>query len=432
MAGLLDLFGGDEPQTQGLLAAAAGILNASGPSLMPRSLGQVLGAGLNGYNEAQQQALARQAAQQNLKLNNFKLQDAESDFKNQELTRQRAQDLLKASADYWQGGGAQAQPMPAPQTAAQMMGGLMSGQAQPLQEQTSQAPQGGRNGTAYQQRMAYAQYLRSKGFAAEAQAEEDSALKLQPKVKEWSKVTVGNKVLYAPYFEDGTSGAPVPLEVAEKLEKVNTGGSTALVNPYTGSTVRSMVNTVDPNTVYSGNITMRGQNMTDARTREQNAVANRANEIKLQERTDNANLAKSGQIASFDTMLGTLERLKTHPGLTRSVGLYSKVPTIPGSDSANFQAELETFKSQAFIPMVSQLKGMGALSDAEGKKLTAAVGALDPRMSEEAFKSSIDRVVSDMDAARARVARTAKGAESAPNQPAQKVRKYNPATGKIE
>ena len=76
---------------------------------------------------------------------------------------------------------------------------------------------------------------------------------------------------------------------------------------------------------------------------------------------------------------------------------------MPGSDSANFQAELNTFQSQAFLPMVAQLKGMGALSDAEGKKLTAAVGALDPKMGEKAFRDSIGRITKDMDAARERM-----------------------------
>lgn len=60
--GLLDMFGGD-PQTQGLLAAAAGMLNASGPSLMPRSTGQVFAAGLGGYQAGKQQALDQQKEQ---------------------------------------------------------------------------------------------------------------------------------------------------------------------------------------------------------------------------------------------------------------------------------------------------------------------------------------------------------------------------------
>jgi L-lysine 2,3-aminomutase len=43
------------------------------------------------------------------------------------------------------------------------------------------------------------------------------------------------------------------------------------------------------------------------------------------------------------------------------------------------------------------------LSDAEGKKLTAAVGALDPKMGETAFRASVSRIIADMDAARQRL-----------------------------
>lgn len=146
-------------------------------------------------------------------------------------------------------------------------------------------------------------------------------------------------------------------------------------------------------------VTIRGQNMTDARMRD-------ANDIKREDKKATAEQAKAGQVASFDTMLGTLDRLAVHPGLSRSVGVVGAFPTSPGSDSANFQAELNTFQSQAFLPMVAQLKGMGALSDAEGKKLTAAVGALDPKMGEKAFRDSVSRITRDMEAARARVAGT--------------------------
>jgi hypothetical protein len=147
----------------------------------------------------------------------------------------------------------------------------------------------------------------------------------------------------------------------------------------------------------------RTADMTDARAREFNATKVEDNRIKREAKDDTANLTKASQIASFDTMLGTLDRLGKHPGLSRSVGLVGALPTVPGSDSANFQAELNTFQSQAFLPMVAQLKGMGALSDAEGKKLTAAVGALDPKMGEKAFRDSVKRITDDMDAARKRM-----------------------------
>lgn len=160
------------------------------------------------------------------------------------------------------------------------------------------------------------------------------------------------------------------------------------------------------NAAASRDVTIRGQNMNDTRARDLNATKAEEVRIKREQKNETADLTKASQIASFDTMLGTLDRLGQHPGLKRSVGLVGALPTIPGSDSANFQAELNTFQSQAFLPMVAQLKGMGALSDAEGKKLTAAVGALDPKMGEKAFRESVARITSDMQAARQRMVGT--------------------------
>ena len=150
--------------------------------------------------------------------------------------------------------------------------------------------------------------------------------------------------------------------------------------------------------------------MTDRRARDFNNIKVEENNLKREAKDETTSLTKSSQLASFDTMLGTLDRLGQHPGLARSVGAVGMFPTMPGSDSANFQAELNSFQSQAFIPMVAQLKGMGALSDAEGKKLTAAVGALDPKMGEQAFRDSVGRITSDMQAARARMAGGGKSA----------------------
>lgn len=77
------------------------------------------------------------------------------------------------------------------------------------------------------------------------------------------------------------------------------------------------------------------------------------------------------------------------------------LPAIPGSARKDFDANLATLKAQNFIPMVSQLKGMGALSDAEGKKLTEAIGALDPGMSEAEFGASLNKIKARLLLARA-------------------------------
>ena len=97
---------------------------------------------------------------------------------------------------------------------------------------------------------------------------------------------------------------------------------------------------------------------------------------------------------SIDTQntLDSIGELLVHPGRKAGTGASSFLGNVPGTDARGFQAKLETFKAQTFIPMVSALKGMGALSDAEGKKLSAAVGALDPSMKETEFEKELKRV----------------------------------------
>lgn len=92
-------------------------------------------------------------------------------------------------------------------------------------------------------------------------------------------------------------------------------------------------------------------------------------------------------------VLDQTEKLLNHPGRKSGTGASSWMSSIPGTDAKGFAAQLETFKAQTFIPMVSALKGMGALSDAEGKKLSASVGALDQQMPEDEFESSLKDVM---------------------------------------
>lgn len=147
---------------------------------------------------------------------------------------------------------------------------------------------------------------------------------------------------------------------------------------------------------------------------------------------------------AFDRAIASAERLKRHPGLSAMVGSgfdpaswgsFSPLPftdretPFAGTKAADFKGELDAMKAQVFLPMVQSMKGMGALSNAEGEKLTAAIGALDTHMSEAAFKASLDRVVSDLKTYRDR----GRGASAHAGKPAAPKRlRYNPATGELE
>jgi hypothetical protein len=110
---------------------------------------------------------------------------------------------------------------------------------------------------------------------------------------------------------------------------------------------------------------------------------------------------------AFDRAISTADRLLTAPGLPAAVGSGFDPAAIGsfnpltgkafgGTQAADFAADLEAMKAQVFLPMVQSMKGLGQLSNAEGQKLTDAIGALDPNMSEAGFKASLERIKSDL------------------------------------
>jgi len=282
MAGFFDMFGSD-PKSQGMLAAAAQILQSSGPSFKPTGLGQILGGGLEAYQQTEQRAREQGQIGQ---MRGLQIKNAESDLAAQELARQRAQEAQTLANSYRATRGVQQQPQQAAQapqdrSGAAMFQGLLNGQAPAVSAPGEQmqpsgaapvAPSATNRNEVVQERLQYAQYMRDNGRPDLADIAEESALKLQPKVKGWEKVLSNGKAMFAPFFEDGTSGAPVPLEVAEKLDSVNRGGSTEMLNPYTGATVRSMANSVSPDAALSAQTQRENSLRQDARAREANNV----------------------------------------------------------------------------------------------------------------------------------------------------------------
>jgi len=143
----------------------------------------------------------------------------------------------------------------------------------------------------------------------------------------------------------------------------------------------------------------------------QNAITNSIREQTLQLRQEAANEKKlaverqqQGVVASFDSALDTLNTIANHPGKKAAVGFGgAQLSMIPGTDAAGFAAQLETFKAQTFLPQVQALRGMGALSDTEGKKLEAAVGALSQSMKQSEFDAQVVKIRSYLQAARDRI-----------------------------
>ncbi|EOU1295291.1 phage DNA ejection protein [Cronobacter sakazakii] len=111
-----------------------------------------------------------------------------------------------------------------------------------------------------------------------------------------------------------------------------------------------------------------------------------ANNQQLQQKQQALNDGYKDGINTLTTSMFTLNDIVSSPALKSITGLRGAIPNIPGSQAADTQARLDTFKSQAYLTAVQAMKGMGALSDAEGKKLDQAVGSLQNSQSEESFR----------------------------------------------
>ena len=160
--------------------------------------------------------------------------------------------------------------------------------------------------------------------------------------------------------------------------------------------------------------------------------------MKLQEKQDLKDASKKQLELSAQQVLDQAGTLYNHPGKQLGTGGTSWTSVIPGTDAAGFGANLDTFKAQTFVPMVSALKGMGALSDAEGKKLTDSVGALNPKMKTAEFNDSIRKITkylydkASASGLKVTMPEFTDTQGSATTSPSGSVKKYNPATGKIE
>lgn len=135
------------------------------------------------------------------------------------------------------------------------------------------------------------------------------------------------------------------------------------------------------------------------------AQRNNRGEIKI---VGKGNEAKSAQAeASLQNMEANLDRLAAsanevlnHPGLGGITGIRGKIPNIPGTDAANAAAKLETLKSQIGFGVLQDMRNssktggaLGAVSDAEGKRLESNLAALDTAQSTEEFKKSLQQII---------------------------------------
>lgn len=103
-----------------------------------------------------------------------------------------------------------------------------------------------------------------------------------------------------------------------------------------------------------------------------------------------------GEASAMQQSLDTIGKILNSPGLSGFSGLDSFRKFIPGTEAANVAAWIDQLQSQNFLVAVKQMKGMGALSENEGRKIAGAVAALDSSMTDDAIKKELESIQSDL------------------------------------
>jgi hypothetical protein len=132
-------------------------------------------------------------------------------------------------------------------------------------------------------------------------------------------------------------------------------------------------------------------------------IARETNQVQLETLKDNRaakqverEQAKADMQAAGESAVGiaqrgmdTVDDILGSDGFESAVGARSPLSFLPGSAAKETFGMIENLQSQIFLNEVEKMKGSGALSDSEGKKLSASIASLDPQMSEKALRRSL-------------------------------------------
>lgn len=172
------------------------------------------------------------------------------------------------------------------------------------------------------------------------------------------------------------------------------------------------------NNIAQQNVNLRRLELNDKKYDRQ--IANETNALKLADlqdkRQQNQQAIEQGKRdkadaynTSMDALTRTVEtagKVLNSPGFTGYFGTnWNPLSNrwIPGTDAADTEALVDTLQSQGFLSGVQQMKGLGALSNAEGQKIMAAIGSLKPGQSEKSAKAAIKTIIDTTTLAKTRL-----------------------------
>jgi len=88
-------------------------------------------------------------------------------------------------------------------------------------------------------------------------------------------------------------------------------------------------------------------------------------------------------------LLATIDDLEDHPGLSDFFNTAGFLGFIPSTDASNFKTKLKEFDAKKFQTFVSQLQGLGSVSNSEGDTIKSTLAPIRSFTSAKAFMESL-------------------------------------------
>jgi len=143
-------------------------------------------------------------------------------------------------------------------------------------------------------------------------------------------------------------------------------------------------------------------------------------------------LSAPSDVEAANQALLVLDKIISSPYLERGTGFSSLANVVPGTAGYDFQNLVNQSKSGAFLTAIQQLRGMGALSNAEGQTATQAITRMDTATSREAFVDAILEYRDVIERGRNKAIALASGTPVESGEGSGPVYNFNPETGKLE
>jgi hypothetical protein len=125
--------------------------------------------------------------------------------------------------------------------------------------------------------------------------------------------------------------------------------------------------------------------------------------------TGEATASAPGDIATGRVALDLVNQIKTSPELGWATGTSAGLGgnMVPGTGRFGFQNLVDQAKSGAFLTAIQEMRGLGALSNAEGQAATQAITRMNTALSTQDFLKAVDNyeriVKTGMERAQARL-----------------------------